>query len=58
MLIWRTFIHLKMTSERSKRRDFLSLIFISKSILSFVEDFVIVIIIVNLILLYLARGLA
>ena len=32
MLIQRTFIHLKMTSERSKRRDFLSLIFISKSI--------------------------
>ena len=28
----RAFIHLKMTSERSKRRDFLSLIFISKSI--------------------------
>ena len=28
----RTFIHLKMTSKRSKRRDFLSLIFISKSI--------------------------
>ena len=28
-----TFIHLKMTSERSKRRDFLSLIFISKSII-------------------------
>ena len=25
-------MHLKMTSERSKRRDFLSLIFISKSI--------------------------
>ena len=30
MLILRTFIHLKMTSERSKRSDFLSLIFILK----------------------------
>ena len=32
MLIQRTLIHLKMTLERSKRRAFLSLIFISKSI--------------------------
>ena len=35
----RTFIHLKMTSERSKHRDFLSLIFISKQLLHvFISD--------------------
>ena len=32
MLIKENFIHLKMTSERSKRNDFLVLVFILKSI--------------------------
>ncbi|CAH3015763.1 unnamed protein product, partial [Porites evermanni] len=34
-----TFIHLKMTSERSKRRDFLSVIFTSKSISELQTEF-------------------
>ena len=48
-----TFIHLKMTSERSKRRDFLSLIFISKSIIIIII-IIITIIIIIIILLFVA----
>ena len=48
-----TFIHLKMTSERSKRRDFLSLIFISKSIIIIIITIIIIIIILLFVALML-----